>query len=142
MGTESQVDAAGASVPAAPRSLGKAGRAAWRMLCSEYVFAPGEVGLLTEYCANLDMLALLRAELAAGELTVISPQAGPVVNRMIAEIRASQAELRKLAEALRFREQAVDAEREAFPALREADLMHARPVVGPRDPRSHRRRAA
>jgi hypothetical protein len=93
--------------------------------------------LLSEYCANVDMIALLRAELDGKPLIVNSPQAGPVVARPVAEIRACQAEMRKLAELLRFRELAADAEVRQFPALRDADLMHARPVVGPR--RSHRR---
>jgi hypothetical protein len=94
--------------------------------------------LLSEYCANVDMIALLRAELDGKPLIVHSPQAGPVVARPVAEIRACQAELRKLAELLRFRELAADAEVSRFPALRDAaDLLHARPVVGPQ--RSHRR---
>jgi len=137
-----QPSADDARMPPAPRSLGKAGRAEWRRLHSEYVFAPGEVGLLAEFCANIDIIELLRAELAAGKVTVHSPQAGDVVNRCIGEIRACVGEMRKLAEALRFRELAVAAEREQFPALRDAGaLASARPAVGPRDPRSHRRRA-
>jgi hypothetical protein len=142
MDPDSQVSGEDTRIPPAPRSLGKPGRAEWKRLHSEYRFAPGELALLTEFCRTVDLIALLRAELDVGDLIVHSPQAGPVVARPVAEIRACQAELRKLAEALRFAELAVDAERQQFPALRDAaGLPHARPVVGPRDPRSHRRRA-
>jgi phage terminase small subunit len=137
MDSEWQVSADDLRIPSAPSSLGKSGRAEWKRLHSEYRFAPGEVGLLIEYCANIDMIALLRAELDGKPLIVNSPQAGPVVARPVAEIRACQAEMRKLAELLRFRELAAAAEARAFPALADADLAHARPVVGPR--RSHRR---
>ena len=125
--------------PSAPRWLGPAGRAQWRALHSEYDFAPGEVALVAEYCANVDMITRLRAELDKGDLIVQSPQAGPVVARPVAEIRACQGEMRKLADQLRFRELAVEDEAERFPALRSAGLAHARPVTGKRDPRSHRR---
>lgn len=141
MSTKTQASTGGPPIPAPPRSLGAPGRAEWRRLCAQYVFAPGEVGLLAEYCANIDVIAALRAELAKGPLIVNSPQAGPVVARPVAEIRACQAEMRKLAEVLRFRELAAAAEVAQFPALRGADVLHARPVLGPRDPRSHRRRA-
>ena len=141
MGAETQASADSPRIPAPPRSLGVQGRAEWRRLCARYVFAPGEVGLLAEYCANMDTIARLRAELDKGPLIVNSPQAGPVVARPVAEIRACQGEMRKLAELLRFRELAAAAEVSQFPALRDADVLHARPVVGPRDPRSHRRRA-
>ena len=88
--------------PPAPKDLAADGRAAWRRLTGKYEFAPHEADLLREYCLTLDVLGRLRAELAAGKLTVHSPQAGPVANRMLAEIRATQAELRKLAEAIGF----------------------------------------
>jgi hypothetical protein len=55
-----------------------------------------------------------------------------VVARPAAEIRACRAEMRKLAELLRFRELAAAAEVSQFPALRDADVLRARPVVGPR----------
>jgi hypothetical protein len=42
------------------------------------------------------MITRLRKELAAGPLIVHSPQAGQVVSRPVAEIRAQQAELRHL----------------------------------------------
>jgi hypothetical protein len=101
MGTESQVSDNDTRIPTAPSSLGKPGRNEWKRLCSASIFSPGELGLPGEYCGVVDMIALLRAELAAGSLTVNSPQAGPVINRAVAEIRASLAELRKLAELLR-----------------------------------------
>jgi phage terminase small subunit len=142
MDADLQVSGDDARMPSAPSSLGKPGRNEWKRLTSGYIFSPGELGLLGEYCAVFDVIALLRAELAAGSLTVNSPQAGPVINRAVAEIRACQGELRKLAELLRFRDLAADAERETFPALRDAaGLARARPVVGPRNPRSHRRHA-
>lgn len=151
MTENSQVNAGAPRVPPVPRALGKEGRAEWKRLCSQYVFAPGEIGLLTEYCANVDMIAALRAELAGKPMIVNSPQAGPVVARPVAEIRACQGELRKLAELLRFRELAVDAELAQFPALRGTDVLHARPVIGqvpagqpagPRSTRTHRRTRA
>ena len=141
MSVETQASAGSPRIPAPPRSLGAPGRAEWRRLCAQYVFAPGEVALLTEFCANVDLLARLRAELDKGPMVVNSPQAGPVANRMIGEIRACQDTMRRLAELLRFRELAAAAEAAQFPALRDADVLHARPVLGPRDPRSHRRRA-
>jgi phage terminase small subunit len=139
MNENTQVSAGNPRAPAPPRTLEKAGKAEWKRLCAQYVFAAGELNLLAEYCANVDMIALLRAELAATSVTVHSPQAGDVMNRAIAEIRAQQGEMRKLAELLRFRELAVDDEKENFPRLRSADLLHARPTRGQRGARSHRR---
>ena len=118
MNTKTQAGSSDTRIPSAPRSLGKEGRTEWRRLCSQYNFAPGEISLLAEYCASIDMLAALRAALVGQSLTVYSPQAGDVANRLLAEIRMTQAELRKLAELLRFRELAVEDEKETFPALR------------------------
>src|SRR6266581_3118261 len=94
--------AAAPNAPAPPRGLAAGGRAAWKRLTKRYEFAPHELDLLREYCMTLDMIGLLRKELAGGPLTVHSPQAGPVVARPVAEIRAQQAELRRLAEAIGF----------------------------------------
>ena len=94
--------------PPVPKDLGAEGRAAWRRLSARYVFAVHELDLLGEYCRTLDLLTALRAELAAGALTVHSPQAGPMGNRMLAEIRSSQGELRKLAEAIGFPDPAAE----------------------------------
>ena len=98
--------------PSPPKDLAADGRTAWRRLTAKYEFAVHELDLLAEYCRTLDMLAALRKELAAGPLTVHSPQAGPMINRAVDAIRAAQGELRRLAEAIGFPDPA-----DALPAV-------------------------
>jgi hypothetical protein len=88
--------------PAAPAELGTEGRKTWQKLTGKYEFSADELVLLAEFCAQVDLLARLRAELAESDLQVASKVHGRILSPLVTGIHQAQAELRRLHQALAF----------------------------------------
>lgn len=101
--------------PPPPKGLGPPGRALWRALNAEFMFAGADLPLLTEAARTADELERLAAALVDGPPLLPGSAGHDQANPLFAEARQHRATLAALLAAMRL---AGDGER---PARRDAD---------------------
>jgi hypothetical protein len=97
------------SKPAAPRGLAAVGAKLWREVVATYDLRVDELTVLEAACRASDRSALMRDELDALPLMVTGSTGQQVVNPLVAEIRAHEAQVASLLARLKLPDDPVDA---------------------------------
>ncbi len=84
------------SKPSTPRGLDSAGKSLWSSVTDKYDLRVDELVVLEKACRASDRIAKMEAELEGSDFMVKGSMGQPVVNPLVAEIRAHEALVQRL----------------------------------------------
>lgn len=92
--------------PKPPTGLKPGGRALWNSIAKEYKLRPDERRVLAEACRELDLIADLDRNLAAGDILITGSMGQQVLNPLVAELRQHRSTLATLLRQLKLPDEA------------------------------------